>query len=207
MKERLKVYFGIGSKAKKAALSPVRFDVIALVATASLAFGVIIGYIQTSGFELFSQASRELQRAVKSWAAEVTPDPAKSQPAAQLPPVRRAPPASPVLQPGPVVPIPDSPSASTSASTSTSSRGGAVTSAAAPVFRVQVGAFRIRANAESLVSKLSRDGFKASINQTSDLYKVQIGTFRDRKDATRLAARLKAKRYAAFVTRATTSNR
>src|SRR5688572_13004681 len=102
MRERLKVYFGIGSKAKKVALSPVRFDVIALVATASLAFGVIIGYIQTSGFELFSQASRELQRTVKSW-AEATPDPAMSQPAAPVPPVRRAPPALPAVQPGPIV--------------------------------------------------------------------------------------------------------
>jgi len=83
------------------------------------------------------------------------------------------------------------------------SRGGSVASAAAPFFRVQVGAFRLRANAEALAKQLSRDGFKASISQTSDLYKVQIGAFGDRKEANRLAKELKAKRYDVLVTQAT----
>jgi len=194
MKERFKIYFGVaGSRAKKVALTRVRFDILALVLITSMAAGVMIGYIQTSGLELFVQGSRELERALRSWAA--TPDPAKSQPA--LPPVRRTPAARPALQPGPFVSDPGS------TSVSMISRGGSVASAAAPVFRVQVGAFRLRANAEALVKQLSRDGFKASISQTSDLYKVQIGAFGDRKEANRLAKELKAKRYDVFVTQAT----
>jgi len=106
-----------------------------------------------------------------------------------------------VVEPGPVVSEPESPSVTTS------SPGVSVVSAADPAFRVQVGAFRLRANAEVLVKQLGRDGFRASIRQTSDLYKVQVGPFHDRKDANRLAKELKAKRYDVFVTQATTSSR
>jgi len=204
MKERFKIYFGVaGSRAKKVALTRVRlFDIIVLVFAASVSVGVMIGYVQSGGLQLISEGGLQLlseardqvQKTVDSWAA-VPPDPAKSPPA--LPPVRRAPAARPALQPGPFVSDPGS------TSVSMISRGGSVASAAAPFFRVQVGAFRLRANAEALAKQLSRDGFKASISQTSDLYKVQIGAFGDRKEANRLAKELKAKRYDVLVTQAT----
>lgn len=194
MKERFKIYFGVaGAHARKVAFKRVRFDVIAIVLVASLGVGVMIGYLQTSGFDVFFEASNQLQKAVNSWAAMDTPEPVQSQPV--LPPVRRAPDARPVVKPGPVVSEPESPSV-------TGSPDGSVVSAADPVFRVQVGAFRLRANAEVLVKQLGRDGFRASIRQTSDLYKVQVGPLHDRKDANRLAKELKAKRYDVFVTRA-----
>lgn len=200
MKERFKIYFGVaGAQARKVAFKRVRFDLIVIVLVASLGVGVVIGYLQTSGFDVFFEASNQLQEAVNSLAAMDTPEPAQSQPV--LPPVRRTPDARPVVKPGPVVSEPESPSVTTS------SPGGSVASAADPVFRVQVGAFRLRANAEVLVKQLGRDGFRASIRQTSDLYKVQVGPFHDRKDANRLAKELKAKRYDVFVTQATTSSR
>lgn len=200
MKERFKIYFGVaGAHARKVAFKRVRFDLIAIVLVASLGVGVMIGYLQTSGFDMFFEASNQLQKAVNSWAAMDTPEPAQSQPV--LPPVRRVPDARPVVKPGPVVSEPESPSVTTG------SPGGSVVSAADQVFRVQVGAFRLRANAEVLVKQLGRDGFKASIRQTSDLYKVQVGPFHDRKDANRLAKELKAKRYDVFVTQATNSSR
>lgn len=200
MKERFKIYFGVaGAHARKVAFKRVRFDLIVIVLVASLGVGVVIGYLQTSGFDVFFEASNQLQKAVNSWAAMDTPEPAQSQPV--LPPVRRTPDARPVVKPGPVVSEPESPSVTTS------SPDGSVASAADPDFRVQVGAFRLRANAEVLVKQLGRDGFRASIRQTSDLYKVQVGPFHDRKDANRLAKELKAKRYDVFVTQATTSSR
>jgi len=200
MKERFKIYFdAAGARAKKVAFKRVRFDIIAIVLVVSLAVGVMIGYLQTSGFDVFFEASNQLQKAVNSWAAMDTPEPAQSQPA--LPPVRRAPDARPVLKPGPFVSDPEPPPVAMS------SRGRSIVSAATPTFRVQVGAFRLRTNAEVLLKQLSRDGFKASINQSSDLYKVQVGTFRDRKDANRVAKELKAKRYDVFVTRGTDSGK
>lgn len=194
MNQRFKIYFGIASeRARKVALARVRFDIMALVLIASLAIGVMIGYIQARGFEILSEASDQVQHTVNSWA--VPPEPAKSQPAA-APPVRRTPAARPALRPGPFVSTPETPSAATTP------RPRSVASAAAPIFRVQVGAFRIRSNAEVLVKQLGRDGFDASIVQITDLYKVQIGEFRNRRDASRLAVRLKAKRYNVFVTQA-----
>lgn len=208
MKERLKIYLGLaGSRAKRAALTNVRFDIIALVAIASMALGVAIGYIQTTGFELFTLANNEVRRSVKtvrSWTQP--PDPARPvEPArSQTPPPApepRPPAVRPTLPPGPLVPVPEPPSvASTSGNAS-------VASAAAPVFRVQVGAFRIRSNAEVLVKQLDRDGFKASIYQIAGLHKVQIGSFRRRKEAIPVVRELKAKRYRAFITRAPSSNR
>jgi len=200
MNARFKIYFGVaGARARKVALKRVRFDVIAVLLIVSLGIGGLIGYVQTRGFETLFEASNQLQKAVSSLAATDTPEPAQSQPV--LPPVRRAPDARPVVEPGPVVSEPESPSVTTT------SPGGSVVSAATPIFRVQVGAFRLRANAEVLVKQLGRDGFRASIRQTSDLYKVQVGPFHDRKDASRLAKELKAKQYDVFVTQATTSSR
>ncbi|MGH2396880.1 MAG: SPOR domain-containing protein [bacterium] len=200
MNARFKIYFGVaGARARKVALKRVRFDVIAILLIVSLGIGGLIGYVQIRGFETLFEASNQLQKAVSSLAATDTPEPAQSQPVP--PPVRRAPDARPVVEPGPVVSEPESPSVTTT------SPGGSVVSAATPTFRVQVGAFRLRANAEVLVKQLGRDGFRASIRQTSDLYKVQVGPFHDRKDANRLAKELKAKQYDVFVTQATTSSR
>lgn len=200
MKERFKIYFeAAGAGAKKVAFKRMRFDVIAIVLVVSLAIGVMIGYLQAGGFGVLIAATDEVRKAVNAWAVTDTPDPEKSQPA--LPPVRRAPDARPVLKPGPFVSDPEPPPVATS------STGGSIVSAATPIFSVQVGAFRLRTNAEALVKQLSRDGFKASINQSSALYMVQVGTFHDRKDANRVAKELKAKRYDVFVTRGTDSGK
>lgn len=71
----------------------------------------------------------------------------------------------------------------------------------APVtlYNVQVGAFRVKENAELLVSQLRGDGFKAHVFQFGDLYMVQIGTFQTRDGASRLLAELKAKQYDAVI--------
>ncbi len=71
----------------------------------------------------------------------------------------------------------------------------------APVtlYNVQVGAFRVKENAELLVSQLRGDGFKAHVFQFGDLYMVQIGTFQTRDGATRLLAELRAKQYDAVI--------
>lgn len=70
---------------------------------------------------------------------------------------------------------------------------------AAPLYRVQAGAFREQANAEALAARLKADGYAATLVQADGLYKVQAGAFADRANADALAARLKAAGYAAYI--------
>lgn len=66
---------------------------------------------------------------------------------------------------------------------------------AAALYRVQVGAFASRANAEARVEALRASGFSPYIVQESGLFKVRVGAFRDRTLAEQLAERLRAAGY------------
>ncbi|HLE78060.1 MAG TPA: SPOR domain-containing protein [bacterium] len=70
----------------------------------------------------------------------------------------------------------------------------------AVTYRVQVGAFLRRENAEARVAQLVKDGFDAYINQSSGLFKVQVGAFKERENAEKLADQLRALGYEVLIT-------
>ncbi len=67
------------------------------------------------------------------------------------------------------------------------------------LYRVQVGAFSIRANAEKLANELKGKSYETIIVQSGGLYKVQVGAFRVRANAEKLVQQLKADGYDAFI--------
>ena len=68
------------------------------------------------------------------------------------------------------------------------------------LYRVQVGAFRSRENADRLLNSLLGDGFPAFIIYSDGLYKVQAGAFRNMENAVRMERRLRRFRYNTFIT-------
>lgn len=68
------------------------------------------------------------------------------------------------------------------------------------LYRVQVGSFISRENAEARAAKLREEGFDAYVSQASGLFRVQVGAFSVRENAERLAAQLKAAGYDVLVT-------
>ena len=60
------------------------------------------------------------------------------------------------------------------------------------LFRVQIGAFQDKANAEKVMKKAKASGFQTYIRQENNLYKVQIGAFSVRNNAEELKARANA---------------
>ena len=71
----------------------------------------------------------------------------------------------------------------------------------AVLYRVQVGAYRRKANADAQLAKVKNAGFDAFIVKVGDLYKVQVGAFSKKANATAQVARLKKLGISAFVTK------
>lgn len=67
------------------------------------------------------------------------------------------------------------------------------------VYRVQIGAFRTRENAEELAERAIASGFQTYVYQDEGLFKVQIGAFADRSRAEELASRAEREGFDAFV--------
>ena len=68
------------------------------------------------------------------------------------------------------------------------------------LYRVQIGSFRSRENAERLLNSALADGFPAFIIYSDDLYKVQVGAFRNLENAVRMERRLRRFRYNTYIT-------
>ena len=68
------------------------------------------------------------------------------------------------------------------------------------IYRVQVGAYRVRDNADKVADNLQSDGYSTYIVTVDGLYKVQVGAFASRDNAVRLRDELRGKGYSAFVT-------
>lgn len=67
------------------------------------------------------------------------------------------------------------------------------------LYRVQAGAFSVRANAEALLVQLKAAGFDGYIKTYGSLYCVQVGAFSIRANAEALLAQLKAKGFDGFI--------
>lgn len=57
------------------------------------------------------------------------------------------------------------------------------------LYKVQIGAFKVKANADNLASGAESKGFDAIVLLKGGLYKVQIGAFSSKDNADALAAR------------------
>ena len=66
-------------------------------------------------------------------------------------------------------------------------------------YKVQVGAFSNRANAEKLLAQVKAKGFAAFIAKENNLYKVQVGAFSNKKNAESMLAKVKAAGFNAFI--------
>ncbi|AGE63582.1 sporulation-specific N-acetylmuramoyl-L-alanine amidase [Bacillus subtilis] len=67
------------------------------------------------------------------------------------------------------------------------------------LYKVQIGAFKVKANADSLASKAEAKGFDSIVLLKDGLYKVQIGAFSSKDNADTLAARAKNAGFDAIV--------
>lgn len=75
------------------------------------------------------------------------------------------------------------------------------------LYRVQVGAYKYKANAEKLKSQLVTKGYTgAFILENGNYYKVQVGTFSVKLNAERLKEQLIAKGYSAIIKTYTTTD-
>ena len=70
-----------------------------------------------------------------------------------------------------------------------------------PLYRVQVGAFNKKENADKLLSKIKAAGFDTYMVQLNGLYKVQVGAFSDKANADATMAKLKQLGFEAYITR------
>lgn len=167
---------------------------LAILLAGLFAGGVIGGYLGARGFLEFSTSAGRPVTAPRAAPVPARPAPSalpaspSASPQADLS-VQPAPAAEPQPSPAIVLPVP----------------AGPAVGAPATVFNVQVGAYRVRENAEALIAQLRQDGFKAHVVQFSGMYLVQMGTLQTRGDAERLVAKLKAKHYDAYVIQLTAS--
>lgn len=68
------------------------------------------------------------------------------------------------------------------------------------LYRVQVGAFKNRDNAEKLLRPLQNKGFPAFIIYQDGLYKVQVGAYRNLDNAVEMEKKLRRNRYNTYIT-------
>lgn len=67
------------------------------------------------------------------------------------------------------------------------------------LYKVQIGAFRNKTNADSLAAQARREGFDAAVLLRDNLYKVQIGAFANRANAEAMEDRAKEEGYSTIV--------
>lgn len=66
-------------------------------------------------------------------------------------------------------------------------------------FRVQVGAFKSKTNADNLAAELRTKGYSTVISKDGVLYRVQVGAFTNKNNALALEKELKAKGYSTIL--------
>lgn len=67
------------------------------------------------------------------------------------------------------------------------------------LYRVQIGAYSVKENAEKMAEKLEADGFNTYIVEVDNLYKVQIGAYGVKENAEKMAAKAKAEGYNTYI--------
>lgn len=68
------------------------------------------------------------------------------------------------------------------------------------LYRVQIGAYKIRENADTMMETIIDNGFEAYMVRVDSLYKVQCGAFRQKDNAEKLKSKLEDVGFTAFIT-------
>lgn len=68
------------------------------------------------------------------------------------------------------------------------------------LYRVQVGAYKNKANADAQLARVKAAGFDTYMVQIGGLYKIQVGAYREKANADNMMAKLKAAGFDAFIT-------
>lgn len=68
------------------------------------------------------------------------------------------------------------------------------------LYRVQVGAYSKKANADAMLEKIKKAGFDTCMVQVDGLYKVQVGAFSKKSNAENMKAKITALGFDAFIT-------
>lgn len=68
------------------------------------------------------------------------------------------------------------------------------------LYRVQVGAYSKKANADAMLEKIKKAGFDTYMVQVEGLYKVQVGAYSKKSNADAMAAKLKASGFDTYIT-------
>lgn len=68
------------------------------------------------------------------------------------------------------------------------------------LYRVQTGAFKVKANADAMLTKVKAKGFDTYMVKVGDLYKIQVGAFKVKANAEAMLKKLQAAGFSAFIT-------
>ena len=68
------------------------------------------------------------------------------------------------------------------------------------LYRVQTGAFKVKANADAMLAKVKAKGFSAYVTKVEELYKIQVGAFKVKANAEAMMKKLQAAGFSAFIT-------
>ena len=68
------------------------------------------------------------------------------------------------------------------------------------LYRVQMGAFKVKANADAMLAKVKAKGFDTYMVKVGDLYKIQVGAFKVKANAEAMMKKLQAAGFSAFIT-------
>lgn len=82
----------------------------------------------------------------------------------------------------------------------TANLGGNISPATDHLYRVQVGAYKNKANADVQLAHVKAAGFDTYMVQIGGLYKIQVGAYREKANADNMMAKLKAAGFDAFIT-------
>lgn len=78
--------------------------------------------------------------------------------------------------------------------------GGSSNSDNGTLYRVQVGAYHEKANADAQLAKVKAAGFDTYMIQVDGLYKIQVGAYKEKSNADAMLNRVKAAGFDAFIT-------
>ena len=78
--------------------------------------------------------------------------------------------------------------------------GGSSNSGNGTLYRVQVGAYREKANADAQLAKVKAAGFDTYMIQVDGLYKIQVGAYKEKANADAMLNRVKSAGFDAFIT-------
>lgn len=71
------------------------------------------------------------------------------------------------------------------------------------IYRVQVGAFKKKENAQELANKLKKKGYETYIFHDDSFYKVQVGAFSKKENSENMVSTLMKQGYKPFITKST----